>query len=447
MSGNQVEKYSQELATELGALSEKDKVNGATDFIERQLTAHSKDGGDSSQVRQVLLDIVEVSTNDNQKLDQPTAASVLEALVNSVNKDASHLPAAVRREVIQYLLSKIQHRSSGYENVVVNARQTLAKALEEEGEYEEAGNLLRNIQIGEDLVNADTILATFRTAIWATNLFTKAGGCNTQASTCLNKAAMLLNKIKDPKEVFQYRVCQANVLSHSNKFIEASAIYRNLSQSPDVSDTSEQKAFMEKAIQCAILAAAGPQKMQALGALYETQGAKVLPSFSLVEKMFLKRLIKRQDFEHLAHQELSSSGSQLSSKLLEQAICEYNIFVLPTFYTNISLESMGALLGVNADEVEQLCAKMIAEGRMQGRIDQVTGIVEFEGAREAKEVSAAIMMKRQAKALPPPMYLRETVAAKWDNRIAHLCQTVEKSVDLLIDHQPAYAQALFRRAE
>ncbi|KAJ2364550.1 hypothetical protein H4S01_003727, partial [Coemansia sp. RSA 2610] len=132
---------------------------------------------------------------------------------------------------------------------------------------------------------------------------------------------------------------------------------------------------------------------------------------------------------------------------LEHAVREHNIFMLSSLYTNIKFANLCRVLGVDAEDAELMCARMIAEGRMKGRIDQIDGVVTFEGAREVKEVSAAIFLKSQAEVQPPPMHFRETVAARWDGRIVGLCTAVEEAVDLLIERQPVYTKMLFRAAD
>ncbi|KAJ1933481.1 hypothetical protein EC988_009108 [Linderina pennispora] len=185
-----------------------------------------------------------------------------------------------------------------------------------------------------------------------------------------------------------------------------------------------------------------------LARLYRDKLASELPTFTVLESMHLKRLIKPKDLEHFEqglqpHQKAVLGDGKTT--ILSRAVREHNMFVLSSLYSNIKFENLGRSLGVDADKAEEMCAKMIAEGRMKGRIDQVDGVIMFEGAREVKEVASAISIKQRSEdqEQPAPMYLREMVAAKWDKRIVGLCQTMEEAVDLLIEKQPTCARALF----
>jgi hypothetical protein len=65
--------------------------------------------------------------------------------------------------------------------------------------------------------------------------------------------------------------------------------------------------------------------------------------------------------------------------MVDRAILEHNIHAITLLYTSISLKRMAELLGVvNAEKVEQICARMIVEKRIQDVwIDRLGGMVFF----------------------------------------------------------------------
>lgn len=68
------------------------------------------------------------------------------------------------------------------------------------------------------------------------------------------------------------------------------------------------------------------------------------------------------------------------STVLERAVMEHNLAAAAKLYINIYREQLGSLLGVAPDKAECVAATMISEGRLQGRIDQVSGLLTFDGA-------------------------------------------------------------------
>ena len=57
--------------------------------------------------------------------------------------------------------------------------------------------------------------------------------------------------------------------------------------------------------------------------------------------------------------------------MLDRAVTQHNLLSASKLYNNISCEELGTLLGVPADKAENIASDMIAEGRLEGSIDQV----------------------------------------------------------------------------
>ena len=47
-------------------------------------------------------------------------------------------------------------------------------------------------------------------------------------------------------------------------------------------------------------------------------------------------------------------------------------------YTRLQLATIATELGVSVPEVESLCVSLVLDGRVEGRIDQVAGVLEKE---------------------------------------------------------------------
>ncbi|GFT85304.1 COP9 signalosome complex subunit 4, partial [Nephila pilipes] len=104
------------------------------------------------------------------------------------------------------------------------------------------------------------------------------------------------------------------------------------------------------------------------------------------------------------------------STILDRAVIEHNLLSASKLYNNITFEELGALLEIPPMKAEKIASQMITEGRMNGHIDQIDSIVNFEN----KEV------------LP-----------SWDKQIESLCFQVNNIIEKVTQHAPDWmAQAM-----
>lgn len=124
-----------------------------------------------------------------------------------------------------------------------------------------------------------------------------------------------------------------------------------------------------------------------LATLFKDERCQQLPAYSILEKMYLDRIIRRselQEFEALLqpHQKASTIDG-LGSTILDRAVIEHNLLSASKLYNNITFEELGALLEIPPTKAEKIASQMITEGRMNGYIDQIDSIVHFESKFKA----------------------------------------------------------------
>uniref|UniRef100_T1GF86 COP9 signalosome complex subunit 4 n=1 Tax=Megaselia scalaris TaxID=36166 RepID=T1GF86_MEGSC len=172
---------------------------------------------------------------------------------------------------------------------------------------------------------------------------------------------------------------------------------------------------LKKALICTVLASAGQQRSRMLATLFKDERCQHLPAYSILEKMYLDRIIRRcelQEFESLL--QLHHKASTLDgSSILDRAVFEHNLLSASKLYNNITFEELGALLEIPAVKAEKIASKMISEGRMNGYIDQIDGIVHF-GTRE--------------------------VLPLWDKQIQSLCYQVNEIIEKISTVEPVWMQ-------
>jgi hypothetical protein len=108
-------------------------------------------------------------------------------------------------------------------------------------------------------------------------------------------------------------------------------------------------------------------------------------------------------------------------------------------YDNITFVSLGRLLGVSAEEAEELASKMIREGRLHGVIDQVS-------APSPPPIHPPV-----APHAPPSSFLLHPIQVDgvlefsgsaesltgWDTKLKLLCNAVNDAVDAIGQVHPA----------
>jgi len=206
------------------------------------------------------------------------------------------------------------------------------------------------------------------------------------AETFINRASLLISEDTSDRLRLQHKVCYARILDAKRKFLEAATRYYQLSQltSRTVGDiqVSEEDVVtsLKMAVTCAVLAPAGPQRSRLLGTLYKDERSHALPNFSVLEKMYMERLLRRDEVEAFASMLAAHQKALLDdgSTVLDRAVVEHNMLATSKLYANISFDQLGALLGIGADKAERIAASMLTEKRLGGSIDQLESRLHFD---------------------------------------------------------------------
>jgi COP9 signalosome complex subunit 4 len=112
--------------------------------------------------------------------------------------------------------------------------------------------------------------------------------------------------------------------------LEAALKYHELSQ---IVTEGERLDALKLAVTCAILAKAGPQRSRVLANLYKDDRSAKLDIFSVLEKMYLERVIRKSEVQLFKDGLAVHQMADLSDgyKVHERAIIEqYRLLDLPT---------------------------------------------------------------------------------------------------------------------
>ena len=152
---------------------------------------------------------------------------------------------------------------------------------------------------------------------------------------------------------------------------------------------------------------------------------------------------------------------------MQRALQEHNVLAAAAVYRSVSLATLAARLGLGegaeaAARAEAVAARMIAEGRVVGSIDQVDSMVDFEAAQRAgtaavsaapAAASAAASMLQDdgpvgasdsvgdasATSLAEPPSVAALLA--WDASIKRACLAVKGALDAVSAAHPRFTPA------
>ncbi|KPL99964.1 COP9 signalosome complex subunit 4-like protein [Sarcoptes scabiei] len=292
------------------------------------------------------------------------------------------MPHDIVRPLFRHILDKLNTRVISFEDQVVALRQELSKIYEQDGNYAEAAEILIGIPL---LTGQKEYSIEFRIEIYIriARLYL-ANQDIENAENFMNRASMIQSDLRNPKLRNQYKLCYAKFLDIKGKFLDAAQRYIEISQSLD-SDI-ERNEVLNNAIVCTMLAGAGAQRSRMLATLYKDERCQYLPSYKILEKMYLEKIIKNFDMDLFAsfikpHQKTIFSDD---ISVLERAIIEHNLLSVSKLYKSISIEQLGSLLQTDGLKAEKIAAKMIQEDRMSGEIDQISNMIIFERSNSLK---------------------------------------------------------------
>eukprot|EP01106_Pelomyxa_sp_JSP_P013838 TRINITY_DN4242_c0_g1_i6.p1 TRINITY_DN4242_c0_g1~~TRINITY_DN4242_c0_g1_i6.p1 ORF type:complete len:217 (-),score=69.68 TRINITY_DN4242_c0_g1_i6:279-929(-) len=210
-----------------------------------------------------------------------------------------------------------------------------------------------------------------------------------------------------------YKRCFAQVLDLNQQFLKAAIHYYDISQTgPD----EERRQALLQAVNCAILAEAGPNRSRLLATLFKDERTLSLPHFNILQKMYLERVLKQEEVAKFAASLQPHQKAMLPDGLtvLERAVIEHNLLSASRLYNNIRIDELGLLLGVGGDKAEQVAARMIAQERLRGSIDQTDRLISFD--TEGSELTA------------------------WDSQIEQCCHLVNNVLDRIAHKYPEFAR-------
>jgi len=255
-----------------------------------------------------------------------------------------------------------------------------------------------------------TILVRIAFAYLQEDLSYKAKPFIDRAAVCIKDEEVK----KDRNLILRYRSCAAQIADFNRNFMDAAYKYYELSSLVTGQQANDSLAY---AIICAILAPAGPQRSRVLALLYRDERSSKLESiiYTMLERMYFGRIIPKVDEDKFA-EELQDHQKATTNEgtVLSRAVIQHNILSASKLYNNISFDELGALLGISPLRAEEIASSMIIEGRLNGTLDQIKGVINFVGNVSDLNI--------------------------WDSHITSACDAVNNILDVLSSKYPKFVK-------
>jgi len=333
------------------------------------------------------------------------------------NEVATELEKKCPENVASAALEAISSRRPAFEEAEERIREMLANVLAEMEDYVGAARALSAINV-ESGRHTDAKKAEHYVRI--SELFLEEDE-TVEAERFVTRASQYVFGCEDQLVQVRHKVSYARILDSKRKFLDAAFRYYPLStEATQVAGKAvaedDLMHLLCKAMTCAILAAAGPQRTKILGLIYKDERARNFAThWPILEKMYMERILTKEEvqaFEETLQEPHQKATLSDGSSVLERAVIEHNLLAASKIYLNIPFEELGKLLGVETERAERIASRMIKEDRLKGTIDQVDSMIIFEET-------------------PDPLL-------SFDARIQEFCVSVNATLDEIVKKYPAF---------
>ncbi|KAJ8659511.1 hypothetical protein O0I10_004876 [Lichtheimia ornata] len=232
----------------------------------------------------------------------------------------------VKKQVLTFAIELAQPRSVSFEEQLSQLRENLAKVYEDEEDYLEAAKALQSIQLdsGHRSISDEYKLGIY---VRIMRLLLEVDEAVT-ADTYLNRAALLIHNSNDLVLNSTFKLCQARILDAKRRFLEAAIKFHELIYETQIDEFDRLQCLMS-AVQCAVLAGAGPQRSHSLATLYKDERTHHhLASSPIFETTCTGRVI--------GHNEVADFFATLQQH--HRAIRKHNLLSASKIYNNITLD-------------------------------------------------------------------------------------------------------------
>lgn len=391
----------------------KEKLNSFKAIVDQILNISNKNKPDVASVKQFVTYIIEQIGAIDTATSRPLLiyfAKQFEIIEEDFNDELI--------DICQNFLDSVTSKYSYFAESMVICGRLLAALYQADEDWRKAGRVMCVVDTEDQYYSS--VMSIPERCEWriSTAEYFLADDDNTAATMHIQKCRRLLRDIplsmaKRQELDLRHKTCYSRILDSERKFLAAAVNYLELAQMDNrVISDEDLLISLENAVTCAILAKAGGPRVRVLAMLYRDSRTRNLKNFKVLEKMHKNMILSQKEQNDFAATLQSHHQAKLAGGLtvLQKAVYEHNMLAVAQLYKNIAISELALLLGVTAEQAEDLARIMIQEGRMTASIDQVDMIIEFDDDAD--------------------------ILQNWDNQIQESCMSINDIVDQIDNKYP-----------
>lgn len=263
--------------------------------------------------------------------------------------------------------------------------QLLAKIKEDEGNAEEAANLLQEVQVEtfgamERREKTEYILNQMRLVL------AKKDYIRTQIiSRKINTKILEAEDFQDLKIV--YYEFMIRYWLHEEKYLDVCKCYLAIYNTPSIqADEQKWKAALTAHVAYLTLAMFDNEQKDMLHRLDEFEAKKLdkVPAFKQLVKLFLRKELTPWPLEndveihsHPVFQDTPHKGADARWTMLKKRVVQHNIKVVSEYYEQIHTKRLCELIGLSDKEAEAELSELVCSKFVHAKIDRPAGTIKF----------------------------------------------------------------------
>lgn len=368
------------------------------------LEKQTRTGADMISTGRVLVAIVQIckeaknwaALNEHIVLLTKRRSQLKQAVVKMVQECCSYVDQTPDKETKIKLIDTLRQVTEGKIYVEVErARLThkLAKIREDEGNIQEAANIIQELQVEtygsmEKREKVELILEQMRLCL------AKQDYIRTQIiSKKINTKFFDDDGTQDLK--LKYYRLMMELDQHEGSYLATCKHYRAVLNTPSIqADAAERQSAAQAVVLYLILAPHDNEQSDLTHRVLADKILEEIPMYKQLLKLFTTpELIKWSGLCELYETELKKtpvfSGNEQAKKRwadLKSRVVEHNIRVMAKYYTRIKIARMAELLDLSPAETEEFLSQMVVSKSVEAKTDRPAGVVHFQQSKDPSDV-------------------------------------------------------------
>lgn len=384
-------------------LAKAGKLHDALDQL-LALEKQTRTGADMISTGRVLVAICQIcreaknwnALNEHIVMLTKRRSQLKQAVTKMVQECCTYVDQTPDKETMVKLIDTLRQVTEGKIYVEVErARLThrLAKIRENEGDIQEAANIIQELQVEtygsmEKKEKVELILEQMRLCL------AKQDYIRTQIISKKINTKFFEDEGTQDLKLKYYRLMM-ELDQHEGSYLATCKHYRAVLNTTTIQANPEERQASAKAVVLYLILA--PYENEQSDLTYRVLADKVLeeiPLYKSLLKLFTTpELIKWSGLCELYEKELKTTpvfGTDEQSVKrwadLKSRVVEHNIRVMAKYYTRIKIARVAQLLDLSPAETEEFLSNMVVSKTVQAKTDRPSGVVHFQQTKDPSDV-------------------------------------------------------------